>query len=120
MYVILVQDNQLLLENNQAAGKNWIYACDNAGNILSKKEYDYTLQSDLSEKTYEEITYTYGNEQWGDLLTGYNGNTITYTTNGHPLNDGTWKYTWRHGRQLELSSRIFGWRKWRCSQSERM
>lgn len=36
---------------------------------------------------------------WGDLLTGYNGKTITSDTIGNMLSDGTWTYTWEHGRE---------------------
>lgn len=46
------------------------------------------------------IVYTYGDESWGDLLTAYDGVAITYDEMGNPLNDGTWTYTWEHGRQL--------------------
>lgn len=37
-------------------------------------------------------TYTYGDSSWGDLLTAYNGISITYDEIGNPLNDGTWTY----------------------------
>lgn len=46
------------------------------------------------------VTYTYGDAQWGDLLTAYNGSAVTYDNIGNPLSDGTWTYTWQHGRQL--------------------
>ena len=29
-------------ENNQAAGKTWVWTYDNVGNITSRKEYTYT------------------------------------------------------------------------------
>ena len=34
--------DQLVRENNQAAGKTWTYAYDDGGNIRSKTEYAYT------------------------------------------------------------------------------
>ena len=34
------------------------------------------------------------------MLTAYDGKPITYDVNGNPLSDGTWTYTWQHGRQL--------------------
>lgn len=37
---------------------------------------------------------------WGDLLTSYDGQTITYDDIGNPLSDGTRTYTWEHGREL--------------------
>ncbi len=46
------------------------------------------------------MTYTYGDSAWGDLLTAYDGSAITYDAIGNPLSDGTWNYTWEHGRQL--------------------
>ena len=46
------------------------------------------------------VDYTYGNGDWGDLLTAYDGETIEYDNVGNPISDGTWTYTWEHGRQL--------------------
>ena len=48
----------------------------------------------------DEITYLYGNESWGDLLTSYDGKYIVYDAIGNPLADGTWSYTWEQGRKL--------------------
>ena len=75
-----------------------MYAYDNAGNITSKREYAYTTGTPGS--VLSTITYTYGDSAWGDLLTAYNGNAISYDTIGNPLSDGTWTYTWEHGREL--------------------
>lgn len=49
------------------------------------------------------VNYTYDGT-WGDLLTGYNGKTITSDTIGNMLSDGTWTYTWEHGRELATMS----------------
>ena len=50
---------QLVRENNQAAGKTWLYTYDAGGNILTKKEYAYTTGTvGTVQKT---INYTYGN-----------------------------------------------------------
>lgn len=46
------------------------------------------------------VNYTYGDSAWGDLLTGYNGKTITSDTIGNMLSDGTWTYNWEHGCEL--------------------
>ena len=48
----------------------------------------------------DSVTYIYGNSNWGDLLTEYDGQTITYDQIGNPVTDGTWRYTWKHGREL--------------------
>ena len=87
--------NQLIRENNQAAGMTWEYTYDNGGNITSRKEYDNTTGALVSQ-----VGYTYGDTHWGDLLTAYNGQTITYDGIGNPVSDGTWTYTWENGRQL--------------------
>jgi len=46
------------------------------------------------------ITYTYGDTNWGDLLTAYDGTAITYDGIGNPLSGGAWSYAWRNGREL--------------------
>ena len=51
------------------------------------------------------VNYTYGDANWPDLLTAFNGKSITYDAIGNPLNDGTWTYTWQHGRQLASMSK---------------
>ena len=84
------------------ARKTWVWAYD-AGNILSKKEYAYTtgtLGSAIST-----VNYGYGNAEWGDLLTSYNGKSFSYDTIGNLLSDGTWNYTWAQGRQLASMSK---------------
>ena len=90
--------NQLVRENNQQQGFTCTWTYDNAGNILLRKEYAYTTGT-LGESD-NTVSYTYGDTNWGDLLTAYGNNTITYDTIGNPLNDGEWTYTWQHGRQL--------------------
>ena len=51
------------------------------------------------------MNYTYGDANWPDLLTAFNGKSITYDAIGNPLSDGTWTYTWQHGRQLASMSK---------------
>ena len=51
------------------------------------------------------VNYTYGDANWPDLLTAFNGKSITYDAIGNPLSDGTWTYTWQHGRQLASMSK---------------
>ena len=74
----------------------WTY--DNAGNITSKKTYAYTTGT--LGTVVSTVNYVYGNTEWGDLLTTYNGTPITYDTIGNPLSDGTWNYSWTRGRRL--------------------
>ena len=49
----------------------------------------------------QSVSYNYDDLFWGDLLTNYNGTSISYDTIGNPLNwrDGM-AMTWQHGREL--------------------
>ena len=62
--------------------------------------WEYAYTTGALGAVLDTIIYDYGNESWGDLLTSYDGNTITYDTIGNPLSDGTWTYTWEQGRKL--------------------
>lgn len=90
--------DQLIRENNQAAGKTWVYTYDNGGNILTKKEYSYTTGT--LGTVLDTITYSYGDSLWKDLLTSYDGQALTTDAIGNLTDDGTWSYAWQHGRQL--------------------
>ena len=90
--------NRLTRANDPIAGKTWVYSYDSGGNILKRSEYAYTANA-LGTPS-EEATYTYGDSQWKDLLTAYNGKPITYDEIGNPLTYDGWTYTWQHGRQL--------------------
>ena len=114
----------------------WEYAYDAVGNITSIKEngtvvesYGYDALNQLTTvvrgaDTYSysydasgNITavtknggsyksYAYGNSNWKDLLTAYNGTTITYDAIGNPLTyrDG-FTFTWSNGRQLATAAK---------------
>ena len=88
--------NQLVRENNQKLGVTITYAYQN-GNITERKEYAYTT-GDLGE-VLDTKTWTYGNNIWSDLLTNFNGQTITYDEIGNPLTIGSQTLSW-NGRQL--------------------
>ena len=68
------------------------FTYDTAGNLLSENRNGTTK------------TYTYGNANWGDLLTKYDGVTINYDGSGNPTSwyNGTSysNLTWTMGRQL--------------------
>ena len=98
--------DQLTRENNQAAGKTWVYTYDNGGNILSKTEYAYTTGT--LGTALDTITYGYSDSYWKDLLTSYDGQTLTSDNIGNLTNDGTWSYMWQHGRQLTQMTRANG------------
>ena len=84
-------------------GTTWVYAYDLGGNILSKTAYAYTTGTvGAALKT---DSFTYGDANWKDKLTAYNGAAISYDAIGNPLSDSTWTYTWAKGRQLQRMSK---------------
>lgn len=101
--------NQLIREENQEANKITLWTYDNAGNILTRTVYPYTPGAEDEETKTD---YYYTDTQWGDLLTAYNGVPITHDGIGNPLNDGTWSYTWQHGRQLASMTKLDGSAQW--------
>ena len=99
--------NQLIRENNQAAGKTWAYAYDNAGNIKNRREYAYTT-GELTSATFPVFWEYDSSEPWGDLLAYRSGYTFTYDEIGNPISDGTYTYAWKHGRELVSLTKTSG------------
>ena len=90
---------QMTRENSVDNSQTILYTYDGSGNILSKTTYPYTVGEITAEGTV--VTYTYGNENWGDLLTAYNGEAITYDKIGNPLKYRSgMKFQWDGGRKL--------------------
>ena len=94
---------QLIRVNDPHENATWVYNYDRGGNILSKVKYAYTTGAVGT--ALETIPYAYGDANWKDKLTAYNGTAITYDAIGNPLNDGSWTYEWAVGRQLKKMSR---------------
>ena len=76
----------------------WTYEYDCGGNILNKKQYAYTTGT--LGTVQQIVSYAYGDADWKDKLTRYNGVDIAYDAIGNPIQDGVWTYTWENGRQL--------------------
>ena len=93
--------DQVTRENNAWLNKTIAYTYDNGGNIQTVKEYALTsgaLDGLTATNTY---TYLYGDSNWKDKLTSYNGHTIAYDAIGNPTtyyNGAT--FTWQNGREL--------------------
>ena len=85
--------NQLIRHDSATQGKSFAYEYDAGGNILSKSEYDYTT-GELG-AALNTVSYTYGDSSWGDLLTAYNGQAITYDAIGNPTSYLGWNMTWQ-------------------------
>lgn len=90
--------NELTREDNQALGKTILYNYDAGGNITSKREYVYTTGTPGT--VTNTIAYAYGDTNWKDKLTSYNGKNITYDAIGNPLTYDGYTYTWERGRTL--------------------
>lgn len=99
-------------ENNKILKKTYLISYDNNGNILSRKEYAYTLKK-AEELPEEYDEYTYGYEKNTDKLLeicscvkGENGNyvestqTFTYDSIGNPTSYKGKSVTWTKGRQM--------------------
>ena len=103
---------RLTRENNKILEKTYLITYDNNGNILSRKEYAYTLKK-AEELPEEYDEYTYGYEKNTDKLLeicscvkGENGNyvestqTFTYDSIGNPTSYKGKSVTWTKGRQM--------------------
>ena len=90
---------QLIREDNAAKVSSYLYTYDNNGNILSRTTYLLTNAGVTPTNPQSTDIYTYGDATWGDLLTAYNGTSITYDGVGNPLTIGSASLTWQ-GRQL--------------------
>ena len=90
---------RVVREDLPSAVKTFTYSYDDAGNITEKKEYSYTTGSLANKTPLDVVSYTYGDSTWGDLLTSYDGQTITYDNIGNPLSYRGKTLTW-NGRQL--------------------
>ena len=79
-----------------------MYTYDAGGNITAVKTYAYTT-GELGAQTGEN-SYSYGDDNWKDLLTGYDGQAISYDEIGNPFSyrDGM-EFTWE-GRRLKTAS----------------
>ena len=83
-------------------GKTYIWTYDKAGNIRSRETYAYTTGAlGSAQRT---VSYDYSSSSWGDLLTSYWGNSITYDGVGNPLTWGDYgELTWQGRRLMSYS-----------------
>ena len=84
--------NRLQRENDHESLTYYVYSYDNAGNLLSKVKKTW-IGTPLST-----TTYGYSTSGWKDLLTNYNGTTITYDAIGNPLK-------WRNAASMSWDKR---------------
>lgn len=97
---------QLVREDNRVTGYSYEYYYDNGGNITAKKRYAFTTGA--LGMVQETIGYTYADTNstgWGDLLTSFNGDAITYDEIGNPTSIGSYlNMTWEGRRLVEYDN----------------
>ena len=96
---------QLVREDNRYTGKSYTWKYDNAGNILNRKTYAYTI--DALGTAQNTVIYGYDTGNWGDLLISFNGQSIAYDGIGNP---GTWNgsaLTWQGRRLMSYGSNTY-------------
>lgn len=94
--------NQLTREDNKYLNQTIVYEYDGAGNIKNKSFYPYT-EGTIESPATKSIDYSYGDGNWKDLLTSYDGNTIQYDGIGNPTSYLGNTLGWE-GRQLKSLS----------------
>lgn len=93
--------NRLIREDNAKFGTTTLYAYDNNGNILSKRETEFTLRETEQLIDFSvEKEYIYDVEHT-DRLISYGDEKIgNYDTIGNPAEHRGKSLTWQKGRQL--------------------
>ena len=91
--------NQLITSCDYINQKQYRYDYDEAGNILTETVSRIGAHGQLYDSRVN--TYGYDDSNWGDKLTSYNGETITYDEIGNPLSyRDSMEMTWLNGRKL--------------------
>ena len=97
--------NQLVREDNRYTGKSYTWKYDEAGNILSRKTYAYTIGT--LGAVQNTVTYGYDTGNWGDLLISFNGQSIAYDGMGNPQTWNGSALTWRGRRLMSYGSNTY-------------
>ena len=95
--------------------RSFVYSYTPQGNISavtdgdrqSTYQYDEINQLIRENNAYlnKTVTYSYGDSEWKDLLTAYNGQEITYDAIGNPLSyKNGFTFTWKNGRRLATAT----------------
>ena len=90
---------ELYYDKATLIGEFRYYSISSSGNI---SYYTFTY-SNGNYSSGPSSGHTYGDSNWKELLTKYNGVSITYDANGNPLsyyNGQSYTFTWQKGRQL--------------------
>ena len=77
--------SQLIREDNGVRNETNVYTYDNAGNITIKTTHALTAEGTTPSSPDDIYAYGYSSGAWGDMLTSFRGQTITYDEIGNPL-----------------------------------
>ena len=111
----VLRTSQSYNENNQLTGQNWQLGSTSYSEGYTYNSADGSLNTmttgagnilTASDDTATH-SYTYGDTDWKDLLTGFDGQAIIYDAIGNPTSycNGTrWAMTWENGRSLATAS----------------
>lgn len=89
---------QIIRENSKSQDKTITYRYDGGGNLTERKEYTYST-GELGDPV-QTVAYGYGDMNWKDKLTSYDGTEIAYDAIGNPLSYLGKTLIWQNGRQL--------------------
>ena len=93
--------SRLIREDNKELSKTTTYFYDAGGNITSRKEYDFTLISNLDDQECASVkNYTYFTTGNRDKLARYDGKEFAYDGSGNPETYKGLSMSWKFGRQL--------------------
>ncbi|WP_163537248.1 DNRLRE domain-containing protein [Gracilibacillus sp. YIM 98692] len=93
--------DELIREDNEILNQSIAYTYDDGGNLLQKEEHSLTDPSNNLGTPTDTISYTYGDSNWKDKLTNFNGKDITYDAIGNPTSYNGWTFDWTFGDRLE-------------------
>ena len=96
--------DRLVRENNPLLDKTYTYEYDKGGNITAKKEYAYTTGALSSPAVTHPYTY---DSTYKDLLTAYDGQTITYDETARPLSYKGKQLRWMLGKLFQYGDTAF-------------
>lgn len=97
--------NQLVREDFAAGNETVVYQYDAGGNLTKRSFYPLTFADEITAQPTRVFNYGYSSGTWRDVLTSYDGKTVTSDTAGNITQIGNDTFlTWTAGRQLATST----------------